>query len=296
MAATPLMPKATAVWLVDNTALTFRQIADFCQLHELEVKGIADGDVAMGIKGMDPITSGQLTRDELEKAQKDPAHRLAIAESKVEIPVVKSKKGPRYTPVSRRQDRPDAIDWLLRKHPELTDAQIIKLVGTTKPTIAAIREHTHWNSPNIQPRDPVTLGLCSQIDLDGAVRKAAERLEKERIKAEKEAAKLGTLAPAAETTAAPEDGEATEATATAEEIGAALAAAVSITPAAEEVVEEAAEPEEAVEPAADAVFSAEEVFGDAEPQEKEKDEDAPDPDSVFAKLAALKKEMTDDEA
>lgn len=287
MAATPLMPKATAVWLVDNTALTFRQIADFCQLHELEVKGIADGDVAMGIKGMDPITSGQLTRDELEKAQKDPNHILTIAESKVEIPVVKSKKGPRYTPVSRRQDRPDAIDWLLRKHPELTDAQIIKLVGTTKPTIAAIREHTHWNSPNIQPRDPVTLGLCSQIDLDGVVRKAAERLEKERIKAEKEAAKLGTLIPAAETT----DGvEATETTATAEEIGAAMAAAVSMTPPAVEA------PEAAVEPAPGAVFKAEDVFGEAEPQEKDAEEDAPDPDSVFAKLAALKKEMTDDDA
>lgn len=293
MAATPLMPKATAVWLVDNTALTFRQIADFCQLHELEVKGIADGDVAMGIKGMDPITSGQLTRDELEKAQKDASHQLTIAESKVEIPVVKSKKGPRYTPVSRRQDRPDAIDWLLRKHPELTDAQVIKLVGTTKPTIAAIREHTHWNSPNIQPRDPVTLGLCSQIDLDGAVRKAAERLEKERLKAEKEAAKLGTLIPAAETTAGP---EATEATATAEEIGAAMAAAVSMTPAGDEAAEAPAEPEAAVELAPGVVIKAEDVFGEAKPQEVEEGEEAPDPDSVFAKLAALKKEMTDDDA
>ena len=292
MAAAPLMPKATAVWLVDNTALTFRQIADFCQLHELEVKGIADGDVAMGIKGMDPITSGQLTRDELEKAQKDPAHRLAIAESKVEIPVVKSKKGPRYTPVSRRQDRPDAIDWLLRKHPELTDAQIIKLVGTTKPTIAAIREHTHWNSPNIQPRDPVTLGLCSQIDLDGAVRKAAERLEKERLKAEKEAAKLGTLMPAEETT---HEAEATEATATAEEIGAAMAAAVSMTPVGDDAHEVQAQPEEAVEPPADEVINPEDVFGSAPSTEPEKDDDAPDPDSVFAKLAELKKEMSDDD-
>ncbi len=290
MAAAPLMPKATAVWLVDNTALTFRQIADFCQLHELEVKGIADGDVAMGIKGMDPITSGQLTRDELEKAQKDPGHRLAIAESKVEIPVVKSKKGPRYTPVSRRQDRPDAIDWLLRKHPELTDAQIIKLVGTTKPTIAAIREHTHWNSPNIQPRDPVTLGLCSQIDLDGAVRKAAERLEKERIKAEKEAAKLGTLMPAEQTT---DEAEATEATATAEEIGAAMAAAVSMTPVGDEAP---AEPEQvAMEPPVDEVINPEDVFGAAPSAEPEKDDDAPDPDSVFAKLAELKKEMSDDD-
>lgn len=279
MATSPLMPKATAVWLVDNTALTFRQIADFCQLHELEVKGIADGDVAMGIKGMDPITSGQLTRDELEKAQKDPGHRLVVAEFKVEIPVVKSKKGPRYTPVSRRQDRPDAIDWLLRKHPELTDAQVIKLVGTTKPTIAAVREHTHWNSPNIQPRDPVTLGLCSQIDLDGAVRKATERLEKEQIKAEKEGIKLGTLEPADETTGA------TETTASAEEIGAAMAAAVSMSPAAED------EPEVAVEPARDEMITAEDVFGATPAKEEEPEEDALDPDSVFAKLAALKKDM-----
>ncbi len=292
MAATPLMPKATAVWLVDNTALTFRQIADFCQLHELEVKGIADGDVAMGIKGMDPITSGKLTRDELEKAQKDPNHSLAIAESKVEIPVVKSKKGPRYTPVSRRQDRPDAIDWLLRKHPELTDAQVIKLVGTTKPTIAAIREHTHWNSPNIQPRDPVTLGLCSQIDLDAAVRKAAERLEKERKKAEKEAAKLGTLMPAEETTAA---SDATEATASAEEIGAAMAAAVSMAPSSDAAAPPAPEPEVAVEPAVGVVINPEDVFGAEQREEKADEADAPDPDSVFAKLAALKKEMSDDE-
>lgn len=286
MAQAPLMPKATAVWLVDNTALTFRQIADYCQLHELEVKGIADGDVAMGIKGMDPITSGQLTRDELEKAEKNPGHQLQMAESKVEIPVVKSKKGPRYTPVSRRQDRPDAIDWLIRKHPELTDAQIIKMVGTTKPTIAAIREHTHWNSANIQPRDPVMLGLCSQIDLDNAVRKAAERVEKERKKLEAEQRKLGTLESAEETTEG-----ATEATATAEEIGAAMAAAVSMTtaaPAEEAPVEEITE---AVEPPADANITADSVFGESAPAPKEDEEEAPDPDSVFAKLAELKKEM-----
>ncbi len=286
MAHTPLMPKATAVWLVDNTALTFRQIAAFCQLHELEVKGIADGDVAMGIKGMDPITSGQLTRDELEKAEKDAGHQLQIAESKVEIPVVKSKKGPRYTPVSRRQDRPDAIDWLLRKHPELTDAQIIKMVGTTKPTIAAIREHAHWNSANIQPRDPVMLGLCSQIDLDAAVRKAAERLEKERKKHEKEHGKLGTLESAAETTE-----QATETTATAEEIGAAMAAAVgmSATSGSEDAAEKTVEV--AVELHPDVKISADSVFGESAPASKGEEEEAPDADSVFGKLAALKKEM-----
>ena len=146
MTSAPLMPKATAVWLVDNTSLTFEQIADFCQLHELEVKGIADGDVAQGIRGMDPMVNGQLNRDQLEKAEADSSYRMQIAESKVEIPEVKTKRGPRYTPVSRRQDRPDAISWLLRYHPELTDGQVMKLVGTTKPTIQAIRDRSHWNT------------------------------------------------------------------------------------------------------------------------------------------------------
>lgn len=199
MASTPLMPKATAVWLVDNTALTFDQIADFCQLHQLEVKGIADGDVAQGIRGMDPMVNGQLVRDELERAEADPTYRMKIAVSKVEIPEVKTKRGPRYTPVSRRQDRPDAISWLLRYHPELTDGQVMKLVGTTKPTIQAIRDRSHWNAPNITPKDPVTLGLCSQGDLDGAVQKAAQRVERERKKTEQEAIKAGTLLPTRET-------------------------------------------------------------------------------------------------
>lgn len=199
MSTALLMPKATAVWLVDNTSLTFEQIADFCQLHELEVKGIADGDVAQGIRGMDPIVNGQLLRSELEKAEADSSYRMQIAEPKVEIPEVKTKRGPRYTPVSRRQDRPDAISWLLRYHPELTDGQVMKLVGTTKPTIQAIRERTHWNTPNITPRDPVTVGLCSQSDLDAAVQKAARRVERERKKAEAEAIKAGTLLPTAET-------------------------------------------------------------------------------------------------
>lgn len=171
--ATPLMPKATAVWLVDNTSLTFDQIAQFCALHPLEIKAIADGENAQGIKGMDPISTGQLTRDELEKAQSDPNHKLKMAEPKVRVPNLK-KKGPRYTPLSKRQDRPNAILWLVRSHPELKDSQIIRLVGTTKSTISAIRERTHWNSANLQPMDPVTLGLCTQIALDGEVAKAAK--------------------------------------------------------------------------------------------------------------------------
>ena len=175
MSQGPLMPKATAVWLVENTSLAFEQIADFCKLHPLEVKGIADGEVAAGIKGLDPITTGQLTREEIEKAQKSPNHRLKIAVSKVKLPEVKrTTKGPRYTPLSRRQDRPNAILWLLRNHAELKDAQIIRLVGTTKSTIQQIRDRTHWNSGSLQPLDPVTLGLCSQIDLDFEVGKAAK--------------------------------------------------------------------------------------------------------------------------
>lgn len=171
--ATPLMPKATAVWLVDNTSLTFDQIATFCALHPLEVKAIADGESAQGIKGMDPISAGQLSRDELEKAQEDPNHKLKVEVSKVVVPPLK-KKGPRYTPLSKRQDRPNAILWLVRNHPELKDAQIIRLVGTTKTTIGAIKERTHWNSANLQPMDPVTLGLCTQIALDAEVTKAAK--------------------------------------------------------------------------------------------------------------------------
>jgi hypothetical protein len=175
MAEGPLMPKATAVWLVENTSLSFDQIADFCKLHPLEVKGIADGEVAAGIKGLDPVGTGQLTREEIEKAQADPNHRLQRAAPKVRLPEMKqTRKGPRYTPVSRRQDRPNAILWLLRNHPELKDAQVMRLVGTTKSTIQQIRERTHWNSPGLAPMDPVTLGLCSQIDLDFEVQRAAK--------------------------------------------------------------------------------------------------------------------------
>jgi hypothetical protein len=174
MTTQPLMPKATAVWLVENTALTFDQIAEFCRLHPLEVKAIADGDAAQGIKGLDPILTGQLTREEIEEAESEPEHRLRLADPKVKLPQPKAKRGPRYTPVSRRQDRPNAILWLIRNHPELKDSQIMRLVGTTKSTIQSIRDRTHWNAPNLQPMDPVTLGLCSQLDLDLEVQRAAK--------------------------------------------------------------------------------------------------------------------------
>jgi hypothetical protein len=174
MTNAPLMPKATAVWLVENTSLTFDQIADFCKLHPLEVKGIADGEVAAGIKGHDPITSDQLTREEIARGEKDPNYRLRLAVSKVRLPEAKKARGPRYTPLSRRQDRPNAILWLVRNHPELKDAQVMRLVGTTKTTLQAIRDRTHWNSAGLAPMDPVTLGLCSQIDLDMEVNRAAK--------------------------------------------------------------------------------------------------------------------------
>jgi len=174
MSTAPLMPKATAIWLVENTALSFDQVAEFCKLHPLEVKAIADGDAAQGIKGMDPIQTGQLTREEIAKGEADPNYELKLAISKVRLPEVKPRRGARYTPLSRRQDRPNAILWLLRNHPELKDAQIMRLAGTTKSTLQAIRDRTHWNSAQLQPLDPVTLGLCSQIDLDFEVARAAK--------------------------------------------------------------------------------------------------------------------------
>lgn len=173
MSQTLLMPKATAVWLVDNTALSFEQIAAFCTLHPLEVQGIADGDVAGGIMGVNPIQNGQLTREEIEKAEADPNYRLHLSEPKVRVAAVK-RKGPRYTPISRRNERPNAIKWLVRNHPELKDAQIMRLVGTTKSTIESVRENTHWNAANLTAMDPVTLGLCSQIDLDLEVKRASK--------------------------------------------------------------------------------------------------------------------------
>ena len=172
--AAPLMPKATAVWLVENTSLTFEQIADFCKLHPLEVKGIADGEVAAGIKGHDPISSGQLAREEIAAGEKNKGHALQLAVSKVKLPPAKKGRGPRYTPLSRRQDRPAAILWLVRNHPELKDAQVMRLVGTTKTTLQSIRDRTHWNAASLTPMDPVTLGLCSQIDLDFEVGRAAK--------------------------------------------------------------------------------------------------------------------------
>ncbi|MGV1753784.1 DUF1013 domain-containing protein [Agrobacterium sp. CG674] len=172
MAQTLLMPKATAVWLVDNTGLSFEQIATFCKLHPLEVKAIADGEAAQGIKGLDPISTGQLSRDEIAKAESNPNHKIKLSEPKVRVPESK-RRGPRYTPVSKRQDRPNAILWLVRNHAELKDAQISRLVGTTKSTIEQIRDRSHWNSANLTPMDPVTLGLCSQIDLDLEVERAS---------------------------------------------------------------------------------------------------------------------------
>jgi len=220
----------------------------------LEVKGIADGDVAHGIKGTDPISANQLTREEIAQGQDDPSYRLKLSESKIEIPPVKSKKGPKYTPVSRRQDRPNAILWLLRNHAELKDSEIMRLVGTTKPTIESIRDRTHWNSSNLQPMDPVTLALCSQIDLDREVKKAARRVERERKKLEKEMARAGTLMPAAET----------------------------IAPTPPPAEPETKVPE--VEPTAESVLG--DLAGKPAPREEEK---APDIDSVFASLKDEKK-------
>ena len=172
--STPLMPKATAVWLVDNTTLSFRQIAEFCGMHELEVQAIADGEVAAGIVGADPIGNGQLTREEIERGEADPSVTLKLARNDRPTPVSRPK-GPRYTPVAKRQDRPDAIAWLLKNHPELGDAQIAKLIGTTKATINAVRDRTHWNAQNLKPRDPVTLGLCSMADLHAAIDRARRK-------------------------------------------------------------------------------------------------------------------------
>ena len=168
--ALPLMRKATAVWLVENTSLTFSQIANFCGLHELEVSGIADGEVASGIRGMDPITSNQLTEQEIKRCESDPNSKLELIVNPATIGETK-RRGPRYKPLSKRQDKPAAIAWLFKFYPDLPDSQIIKLVGTTKPTIKAVRERSHWNITNIVPTDPVLLGLCKQVELDTAIEK-----------------------------------------------------------------------------------------------------------------------------
>ena len=203
MSQSLLMPKATAVWLVDNTGLSFEQIAAFCTLHPLEVQGIADGDVASGIMGVNPIQNGQLTREEIEKAEADPSYRMKVSDPKVRVAAAK-RKGPRYTPISRRNERPNAIRWLLRNHPELKDAQIMRLVGTTKSTIASVRDRTHWNASTLTPMDPVTLGLCSQIELDFEVQRAAKE------KTVPAAYGGATLLPASETTKKEPEFEPTE--------------------------------------------------------------------------------------
>jgi hypothetical protein len=182
----PLMPKATAVWLVENTALTFNQIASFCGMHVLEVQGIADGEVAGGIIGVNPITSHQLAAEEIARCEKDVKATLRLADAAQRYIVkAKKKKTGRYTPVARRQDKPDAVAWLLKNHTYLSDAQIIRLIGTTKSTIKALREKTHWNMTNITAKDPVLLGLCTQIELDSAVFVAREQVEKAEKDAEK---------------------------------------------------------------------------------------------------------------
>ena len=172
-----LMPKATAVWLVQNTTLTFEQIAEFCGLHSLEVQGIADGEVAIGIVGLDPVANGQLTREEIDRCQTDPSARLKMAKVNIPLPAPRTK-GPRYTPVSKRQDKPNAVMWLLRHHPELGDAQIARPIGTTKDTIAKVRDRSHWNAPNLKPQDPVLLGLCTQTDLNRAIERARRHAER----------------------------------------------------------------------------------------------------------------------
>jgi hypothetical protein len=172
-----LMPKATAVWLVQNTTLTFDQIAEFCGLHSLEVQGIADGEVAIGIVGLDPTANGQLTKEEIVRCEADSTARLKMQKATIPLPATRTK-GPRYTPVAKRQDKPDAVAWLIRHHPELTDSQISKLIGTTKQTIAAVRDRSHWNFANLRPRDPVLLGLCTQSDLNAAVLRSRKALEK----------------------------------------------------------------------------------------------------------------------
>ena len=210
----PLMPKATAVWLVENTALSFDQIAAFCSLHELEVQAIADGDVAMGMQGLDPIAGHVLTKEEIDRCQADPTARLKALESDLPAPK-KRQGGARYTPVSKRQERPDAIAWLVKNYPELTDGQISKMVGTTKPTISAIRDRSHWNITNIKPQNPVGLGLCSEQDLQAAVERARKRIanaEKRAQKAARDAARaagepIPTFPTAEETAAAAADSD-----------------------------------------------------------------------------------------
>ena len=182
----PLMPKATAIWLVENTSLSFKQIANFCGMHELEIKGIADGEVGAGIKGLNPITNNQLTKEEIDRCSDDSDLELQIIKNEVSAKTEQSKKKKKYTPLSKRQDRPDAVYWLIRNHPELKDSQVARLVGSTKSTIDAIRNRTHWNMTNIRPQDPIGLGLCKQIELDEAIAKAERSMKRAQKKKEKE--------------------------------------------------------------------------------------------------------------
>ena len=193
--AQPLMPKATAVWLVENTSLSFAQIAEFTGMHELEIQAIADGEVAVGIVGVNPMASGQLTQEELDRCQADLKAVLKMNQTDIPLPKARSK-GARYTPVSKRHDRPDAISWLLKHHPELTDAQLARLIGTTKPTILSVRDRTHWNAVNIKPQNPVTLGLCTEADLEKVVVIAVRR-QTSREKAKERAARAATETAAA---------------------------------------------------------------------------------------------------
>jgi uncharacterized protein len=204
--AHPLMPKATAVWLIENTALSFEQVADFCNMHMLEVQAIADGEVAVGIVGMDPVANGQLTREEIARVEKDAKARLKMASQDIPLPKAKKSKGPRYTPVSKRQERPDAVLWLLKQYPELTDAQICRLVGTTKATINAVRDRSHWKTPSIKAHDPVDLGMCSLEELHAAVTRA----RRARVRAETRARRAQQRAEAA-TQAATASGDAANA-------------------------------------------------------------------------------------
>ena len=188
----PLMPKATAVWLIYNTTLTFKQIADFCGLHELEIKGIADGDVAVGIKAYNPILSNQLTREEIQLSSEDPSRPLTMNQKNMDIEV-KKMVGTKYTPIAKREDRPNAIAWLAKNYPQLADSQICKLVGTTKNTVVGIRTRKHWNMSNISPKDPVAANLCTQTDLMKAVEKAKRKQEKlEKAKKKEKANQVST--------------------------------------------------------------------------------------------------------
>ena len=255
----PLMTKATAVWLIDNTALTFEQIADFCSLHILEVKGIADGDVDHGIRGADPIAAGQLTRLEIEDCQKDKNARLKAIQKRDDLPEVARRVGKKYTPLSKRQDRPDSIFWLVRNHPELLDSQIGKLVGTTKSTIQSIRDRTHWNSANLTPVDPVSVGLCTQVDLDKAVQKAFKRIEKRKAEEAKKYESEGISSPESVTN---------------------------------EQIQEINIEEKIEVTTKDAEITSEENFEENTVPEEKKDQDEKEytSDSVFAKLNELKKE------